>query len=231
MKKSKHNERWPVVKALTELGWSREMIAQAVGCSATTIASDQNRRGGLKVIAPDRPTKAADRYAATFSYYLHTDDMSEGVKQVAAQYLGIDAELEPSGEFLMYIREQLTHLTQERDRAERILRGDAPGPILFADGTVWEGDEAVFSKRVDEWELSIRSANGLQNLGIEYIGQLVRCTERGLASHYVRKLRLHPKAINEVKYFLRIEGVALGMKIPPYFIATNYFRHEYSLVE
>ena len=64
-------------------------------------------------------------------------------------------------------------------------------------------------KRVDELELSVRSANCLQNAGIEYIWQLVEKTE----AEMLKTKNFGRKSLNEIKEILAEMGLSLGMKL------------------
>ncbi|MCB9793310.1 MAG: DNA-directed RNA polymerase subunit alpha [Alphaproteobacteria bacterium] len=64
-------------------------------------------------------------------------------------------------------------------------------------------------KRVDELELSVRSANCLQNAGIEYIHQLVQKTE----AEMLKTKNFGRKSLNEIKEILGEMGLSLGMKL------------------
>lgn len=75
-----------------------------------------------------------------------------------------------------------------------------------------EWNDALF-KRVDELELSVRSANCLQNAGIEYIYQLVERTE----AEMLKTKNFGRKSLNEIKEILAELGLSLGMKLSPNF--------------
>jgi DNA-directed RNA polymerase subunit alpha len=64
-------------------------------------------------------------------------------------------------------------------------------------------------KRVDELELSVRSANCLQNAGIEFIWQLVERSE----AEMLKTKNFGRKSLNEIKEILAELGLALGMKL------------------
>jgi DNA-directed RNA polymerase subunit alpha len=78
---------------------------------------------------------------------------------------------------------------------------------------VIQSDEPAFnenlSKRVDELELSVRSANCLQNANIKYIGELVQKSE----SEMLKTKNFGRKSLNEIKEILGEMGLSLGMKI------------------
>jgi len=69
-------------------------------------------------------------------------------------------------------------------------------------------NEALF-KRVDELDLSVRSANCLQNAGIEHIWQLVERTE----AEMLKTKNFGRKSLNEIKEILSELGLSLGMKL------------------
>ena len=75
-------------------------------------------------------------------------------------------------------------------------------------------DELPFNKnllrKVDELELSVRSANCLKNDNIIYIGDLVQKTEADM----LRTPNFGRKSLNEIKEVLADMGLYLGMEIP-----------------
>jgi DNA-directed RNA polymerase subunit alpha len=64
-------------------------------------------------------------------------------------------------------------------------------------------------RSVDELELSVRSANCLQNANIRYIGDLVQKTE----SEMLRTKNFGRKSLKEIKEILQEMGLSLGMKL------------------
>ena len=64
-------------------------------------------------------------------------------------------------------------------------------------------------KSVDELELSVRSANCLQNANIRHIGELVQRTE----SEMLKTKNFGRKSLNEIKEVLTSMGLELGMTI------------------
>jgi len=77
-----------------------------------------------------------------------------------------------------------------------------------------EDEDLPFNKnllrKVDELELSVRSANCLKNDNIIYIGDLVQKTE----SEMLRTPNFGRKSLNEIKEVLSQMGLHLGMEIP-----------------
>jgi DNA-directed RNA polymerase subunit alpha len=75
-------------------------------------------------------------------------------------------------------------------------------------------DDLPFNKnllrKVDELELSVRSANCLKNDNIIYIGDLVQKTEADM----LRTPNFGRKSLNEIKEVLAQMGLSLGMEIP-----------------
>jgi DNA-directed RNA polymerase subunit alpha len=65
-------------------------------------------------------------------------------------------------------------------------------------------------RKVDELELSVRSANCLKNDNIIYIGDLVQKTE----AEMLRTPNFGRKSLNEIKEVLAQMGLHLGMEIP-----------------
>jgi DNA-directed RNA polymerase subunit alpha len=64
-------------------------------------------------------------------------------------------------------------------------------------------------RRVDELELSVRSANCLQNANIKYIGELCQKTE----AEMLKTKNFGRKSLNEIKSILSEMGLELGMKL------------------
>ncbi|MBT3181638.1 MAG: DNA-directed RNA polymerase subunit alpha [Deltaproteobacteria bacterium] len=64
-------------------------------------------------------------------------------------------------------------------------------------------------RRVDELELSVRSANCLQNANIKHIGELCERTE----AEMLKTKNFGRKSLNEIKEILTSMGLSLGMQI------------------
>jgi len=64
-------------------------------------------------------------------------------------------------------------------------------------------------RRVDELELSVRSANCLQNASIKYIGELCERSEPEM----LKTKNFGRKSLNEIKEILTSMGLSLGMKL------------------
>src|SRR5262245_21957789 len=102
--------------------------------------------------------------------------------------------------------------------AARILQEQLQLFINFEEPTAEKPSEEVselgVSKRVlmkvDELELSVRSANCLKNDNIIYVGDLVQKTE----AEMLRTPNFGRKSLNEIKEVLSQMGLHLGMKIP-----------------
>ena len=67
----------------------------------------------------------------------------------------------------------------------------------------------AFLKKVDELELSVRSANCLKNDNIVYIGDLIQKTE----AEMLRTPNFGRKSLNEIKEVLAAMGLHLGMEV------------------
>jgi DNA-directed RNA polymerase subunit alpha len=87
-------------------------------------------------------------------------------------------------------------------------------PSMPMSGPVDEADTNQLNrfllKKVDELELSVRSANCLKNDNIIYIGDLVQKTE----AEMLRTPNFGRKSLNEIKEVLSSMGLRLGMDIP-----------------
>jgi DNA-directed RNA polymerase subunit alpha len=64
-------------------------------------------------------------------------------------------------------------------------------------------------RRVDELELSVRSANCLQNANIKFIGELCQKSE----AEMLKTKNFGRKSLNEIKEILQSMGLGLGMKV------------------
>jgi DNA-directed RNA polymerase subunit alpha len=67
-------------------------------------------------------------------------------------------------------------------------------------------------RSVDELELSVRSANCLQNANIRYIGELVQRSE----GEMLKTKNFGRKSLNEIKEVLQSMGLSLGMRLDNY---------------
>ncbi|PAX07382.1 DNA-directed RNA polymerase subunit alpha [Sphingomonas lenta] len=115
------------------------------------------------------------------------------------------------------LQDQLALFVQFDDG--QVVRSAAPSsvgamtPAAVSDGA-GAGDTQQINryllKKVDELELSVRSANCLKNDNIIYIGDLVQKTE----AEMLRTPNFGRKSLNEIKEVLSSMGLRLGMEIP-----------------
>jgi len=102
--------------------------------------------------------------------------------------------------------------------AARILQDQLQLFITFDEPKKKSADEAkpelpfnpALLKKVDELELSVRSANCLKNDNIVYIGDLIQKTE----GEMLRTPNFGRKSLNEIKEVLAGMGLHLGMDVP-----------------
>ncbi|WP_408098185.1 DNA-directed RNA polymerase subunit alpha [Peredibacter sp. HCB2-198] len=101
------------------------------------------------------------------------------------------------------LRDQLSVFLNFEDK-------DAPAEVkpTAAAATGGVANEALL-KPVSELELSVRSANCLQNANIKYIYELVSKTE----GEMLRTKNFGRKSLNEIKEILSSMGLGLGMKV------------------
>ncbi len=71
-------------------------------------------------------------------------------------------------------------------------------------------------RSVEELELSVRSANCLQNANIKYIYELVQKTE----AEMLKTKNFGRKSLNEIKDILGEMGLSLGMKLDGFVLPT-----------
>jgi len=100
--------------------------------------------------------------------------------------------------------------------AARILQQQLAIFVNFEEEPSARGEEHVevphnenLYRPVDDLELSVRSANCLQNADIKYIGELVQKTEQEM----LKTKNFGRKSLNEIKEFLQEMGLSLGMKL------------------
>ncbi len=100
------------------------------------------------------------------------------------------------------IRDQMTVFInfEERDDAQEEIEKEDRREQRFME---------KLDRTVDELELSVRSANCLQNAGIRYIGELIQRTEMDM----LKTKNFGRKSLNEIKDILSTMGLHLGMKI------------------
>jgi len=103
-----------------------------------------------------------------------------------------------------------------QDQLQLFVNFDEPtavSAVQHAAGPVEVDDTAALNrhllKKVDELELSVRSANCLKNDNIIYIGDLVQKTE----SEMLRTPNFGRKSLNEIKEVLASMGLHLGMEV------------------
>jgi DNA-directed RNA polymerase subunit alpha len=102
--------------------------------------------------------------------------------------------------------------------AARILQDQLQSFINFEepqdDRKIEENQELEFNpillKKVDELELSVRSANCLKNDNVIYIGDLIQKTE----AEMLRTPNFGRKSLNEIKEVLMGMGLHLGIEVP-----------------
>jgi DNA-directed RNA polymerase subunit alpha len=102
------------------------------------------------------------------------------------------------------LRDQLSVFLNFEDK-------DAPAEIKTSTAAASSGGVAneALLKPVSELELSVRSANCLQNANIKYIYELVSKTE----GEMLRTKNFGRKSLNEIKEILSAMGLGLGMKV------------------
>ena len=104
-----------------------------------------------------------------------------------------------------------------QDQLQLFVNFDEPSQVQHVQhsiGPIEVDDTAALNryllKKVDELELSVRSANCLKNDNIIYIGDLVQKSE----SEMLRTPNFGRKSLNEIKEVLSAMGLRLGMDIP-----------------
>ncbi len=97
------------------------------------------------------------------------------------------------------LKDQLSVFINFEEEATRPV-AEAPRPTRLND---------VLMRPVDELELSVRSANCLQNADIKFIGELVQRSE----GEMLRTKNFGRKSLNEIKEILAELGLSFGMRV------------------
>lgn len=99
------------------------------------------------------------------------------------------------------LKEQVSIFINFDEEAEPEEADDSPVNELLQNENLY--------RTVDELELSVRSANCLQNANIKYIGELVQRTE----AEMLKTKNFGRKSLKEIKEVLATMGLTLGMKL------------------
>lgn len=99
------------------------------------------------------------------------------------------------------IKEQLQIFINFDEEAEPEYEDDSPENEILQNENLY--------RSVDELELSVRSANCLQNANIKLIGELVQRTE----AEMLKTKNFGRKSLREIKEILATMGLSLGMKL------------------
>jgi DNA-directed RNA polymerase subunit alpha len=97
-----------------------------------------------------------------------------------------------------------------QDQLQLFVNFEEPTAEVKAESLVEPQFNPNLLRKVDELELSVRSANCLKNDNIVYIGDLVQKSE----AEMLRTPNFGRKSLNEIKDVLAQMGLHLGMKIP-----------------
>ena len=97
-----------------------------------------------------------------------------------------------------------------QDQLQLFINFDEPRPVVEQEVQAELPVNKNLLRKVDELELSVRSANCLKNDNIVYIGDLVQKTE----GEMLRTPNFGRKSLTEIKQVLEQMGLHLGMEIP-----------------
>jgi len=112
-----------------------------------------------------------------------------------------------------------------QDQLQVFINFEEPKERVAEEGKPELAFNPVLLKKVDELELSVRSANCLKNDNIVYIGDLIQKTE----GEMLRTPNFGRKSLNEIKAVLAEMGLHLGMEVqgwPPENIEELAKRYE-----
>ena len=97
-----------------------------------------------------------------------------------------------------------------QDQLQLFINFEEPRPVVAQEAAGELPFNRNLLRKVDELELSVRSANCLKNDNIVYIGDLVQKSE----GEMLRTPNFGRKSLNEIKEVLLQMGLNLGMEIP-----------------
>lgn len=97
-----------------------------------------------------------------------------------------------------------------QDQLSLFVNFDEPQKEVAAEAVTELAFNPSLLKKVDELELSVRSANCLKNDNIVYIGDLIQKTE----AEMLRTPNFGRRSLNEIKEVLAAMGLHLGMEVP-----------------
>jgi DNA-directed RNA polymerase subunit alpha len=97
-----------------------------------------------------------------------------------------------------------------QDQLQRFINFEEPRAETREVSTLEPQFNRNLLRKVDELELSVRSANCLKNDNIVYIGDLIQKTE----AEMLRTPNFGRKSLNEIKEVLAQMGLHLGMEVP-----------------
>lgn len=117
-------------------------------------------------------------------------------------------------ELIQNLEEEKAVLARENEEFLRQLAGK--GDRESTDSIDPENSSGL-GRKLEELELSVRTANCLQNAELETIGQVIQLSE----SELLRTKNFGRKSLNELKWALEPLGFFLGTKLPPA-SATKY---------
>ncbi len=99
-----------------------------------------------------------------------------------------------------------------KDQLSIFINFDEPEETSAPSLEVGESMNPHLLRSVDELELSVRSANCLQNANIRYVGELVQRSE----GEMLKTKNFGRKSLNEIKDVLQSMGLSLGMQLDTY---------------
>ncbi len=97
-----------------------------------------------------------------------------------------------------------------QDQLGLFINFDEPREVVRTETPIEPQFNPALLKKVDELELSVRSANCLKNDNIVYIGDLIQKTE----AEMLRTPNFGRKSLNEIKEVLAQMGLHLGLEVP-----------------
>ncbi len=97
-----------------------------------------------------------------------------------------------------------------QDQLQLFINFEEPSTVSTEEQAAEPAFNPNLLRKVDELELSVRSANCLKNDNIVYIGDLVQKTEQEM----LRTPNFGRKSLNEIKEVLEQMGLHLGMEVP-----------------
>ena len=172
------------------------------------MARDTRRRGPKKVSKNIATGTAHVNSSFNNTKILISDVQGNAISWSSAGSMGFKGSRKSTPYAAQLAAEDAGKKAQEHGMRTLDVEVQGPGSGRDADEDGLEFNPLLL-KKVDELELSVRSANCLKNDNIVYIGDLIQKTE----AEMLRTPNFGRKSLNEIKEVLSGMGLHLGMEV------------------